>query len=97
MTTDLNALYDKGDLCWLLVSSVLCWCVALPRRSSSLDINIVQADYTGYRLPVRWDAQEESCIDYDIPVPLLRLRRWYTVLGLWILALPVTHHWPLHW
>ena len=27
MTTDLNALYDKGDLCWLLVSSVLCWYV----------------------------------------------------------------------
>ncbi|KAF2028313.1 Rh-like protein/ammonium transporter [Setomelanomma holmii] len=25
MTQDLNALYDKGDLCWLLVSSVLCW------------------------------------------------------------------------
>jgi Amt family ammonium transporter len=25
MTTDLNAPYDKGDLCWLLVSSVLCW------------------------------------------------------------------------
>lgn len=25
MTQNLNALYDKGDLCWLLVSSVLCW------------------------------------------------------------------------
>jgi len=25
MTTDLNALYDKGDLCWMLVSTVLCW------------------------------------------------------------------------
>lgn len=25
MTQDLNSLYDKGDLCWLLVSSVLCW------------------------------------------------------------------------
>ncbi|KAH7128757.1 ammonium transporter AmtB-like domain-containing protein [Dendryphion nanum] len=25
MTQDLNALYDKGDLCWLLVCSCLCW------------------------------------------------------------------------
>lgn len=25
MTTDLNAPYDKGDLCWMLVSTVLCW------------------------------------------------------------------------
>jgi Amt family ammonium transporter len=25
MTQDLNALYDKGDLCWMLVSTVLCW------------------------------------------------------------------------
>jgi Amt family ammonium transporter len=25
MTTDLNALYDKGDLCWMLVSTILCW------------------------------------------------------------------------
>ncbi|KAF2265960.1 ammonium transporter [Lojkania enalia] len=24
-TQDLNSLYDKGDLCWLLVSSCLCW------------------------------------------------------------------------
>jgi hypothetical protein len=30
MTTDLNALYDKGDLCWMLVSTVLCWYVSLP-------------------------------------------------------------------
>ncbi len=29
MTTDLNALYDKGDMCWMLVSTVLCWCVSL--------------------------------------------------------------------
>jgi len=29
MTTDLNALYDKGDLCWMLVSTVLCWYVTL--------------------------------------------------------------------
>ena len=32
MTQDLNALYDKGDLCWLLVSSVLCWW-GLPKNS----------------------------------------------------------------
>jgi Amt family ammonium transporter len=25
MATDLNALYDKGDLCWMLVSTILCW------------------------------------------------------------------------
>ncbi|KAI5925417.1 ammonium transporter AmtB-like domain-containing protein [Camillea tinctor] len=25
ITQDLNAPYDKGDLCWLLVSTVLCW------------------------------------------------------------------------
>lgn len=25
LTTDLNAPYDKGDLCWMLVSTVLCW------------------------------------------------------------------------
>jgi hypothetical protein len=30
MTTDLNALYDKGDLCWMLVSTVLCWYASLP-------------------------------------------------------------------
>ncbi|KAH7026469.1 ammonium transporter AmtB-like domain-containing protein [Microdochium trichocladiopsis] len=25
ITQDLNAPYDKGDLCWLLVSTVICW------------------------------------------------------------------------
>lgn len=25
ITQDLNALYDKGDLCWLLVCTILCW------------------------------------------------------------------------
>jgi Amt family ammonium transporter len=25
MTQDLNALYNKGDLCWLLVCTALCW------------------------------------------------------------------------
>ncbi|KAH7385245.1 ammonium transporter AmtB-like domain-containing protein [Phaeosphaeria sp. MPI-PUGE-AT-0046c] len=25
MTQDLNAPYDKGDLCWMLVSTILCW------------------------------------------------------------------------
>ncbi|KAI1491988.1 ammonium transporter AmtB-like domain-containing protein [Biscogniauxia mediterranea] len=25
ITQDLNAPYDKGDLCWLLVSTILCW------------------------------------------------------------------------
>ena len=25
LTQDLNSLYDKGDLCWILVCTVLCW------------------------------------------------------------------------
>ncbi|KAG5657820.1 hypothetical protein KAF25_007853 [Fusarium avenaceum] len=25
ITQDLNALYDKGDLCWMLVCTILCW------------------------------------------------------------------------
>lgn len=33
MTQDLNALYDKGDLCWLLVSTVLCWYVVEQLKS----------------------------------------------------------------
>lgn len=28
MTQDLNAPYDKGDLCWMLVSTILCWQVS---------------------------------------------------------------------
>lgn len=25
MTQDLGSMYDKGDLCWMLVSTILCW------------------------------------------------------------------------
>jgi ammonium transporter, Amt family len=25
ITQDLNAPYDKGDLCWMLIGTVLCW------------------------------------------------------------------------
>lgn len=25
LTQDLNAPYDKGDMCWMLVCTVLCW------------------------------------------------------------------------
>ncbi|USP75395.1 uncharacterized protein yc1106_02669 [Curvularia clavata] len=32
MTVDLNAPYDKGDLCWMLVSTILCWVVAFYSR-----------------------------------------------------------------
>lgn len=37
MTQNLNALYDKGDLCWMLVATILCWyadSVLSPRRES---------------------------------------------------------------
>ncbi len=39
MTQDLNALYDKGDLCWLLISTVLCWSVNL-RLPAVLNIEL---------------------------------------------------------
>ena len=25
ITQDLNAHYDEGDLCWMLIGTVLCW------------------------------------------------------------------------
>jgi ammonium transporter, Amt family len=37
LTQDLNAMYNKGDLCWMLVSTVLCWQITpvSPRRTPS--------------------------------------------------------------
>jgi Amt family ammonium transporter len=52
MTTDLNALYDKGDLCWMLVSTILCWydcllkpfnCVLTPYRQITPAIGFLYA------------------------------------------------------
>lgn len=37
-TQDINAPYDKGDLCWMLVCTVLCWQITPVRPPLKLHI-----------------------------------------------------------
>lgn len=102
LTQDLTSPYDKGDLCWILVCTILCWQISTSEAKVT-EVASLTFSSTRHWISVCRDAQAEGCADNGLPIAVLRLRLWNSVLDIWLFALsvpclqPVPGQWLTGW